>query len=834
MINKVLLELVIKFDLENHIFLIEKESIDDDVVKILNPYKQIMIDSNYDIRLCSNDSIVYYNANVESMFRERYRLREYKFFDLHFMYIKYLIDTIFSFDFQLICKNVKREYVKVFFDNNKIKSVILHSLDNESGLFYKEFSNDLYCKVAKDISKQNVITLVLDYGGMTVEYDIEVRILFYILFYHTIMNKVWRANCIYSRENVLFQESMVEEIKLLDRGMTSIVFEEKGKYVGSKYLCDYVQYFPAIVPVHYDYIEQTDDKSMLENAAFKMIQYYNESLPFLLDGRVSGYIIKRDESRFNVPMRWDIIDVEEVCKLLDSYERIIISSDDDELLEFYSILSKQRQVEFLNVENFSDILNGKIDLIITKTDIWRNVPVQSIHIKQLYINVYCMQLRQFFTKKEINYLFYCIPDSNRIFNHRKRVAPESKQHVNNIMEEGGTFTVADGEIDGCIYYNGRRRTTDVPVLWDRTIYFYGPCISIGVFAEDSKTIESFLQRKLNKNGLQYRCVNVPAPLLLNPYDTAINTLHKIGKGKYRKGDVVIHFGRNNLEWYGLISGNMTRHDLSEVFNQEENLRKKIFIGHMAAHVNYEGYEAVSDYIFNDIRKLPSVCKQKSEYCQFHRESFEQQKPELEKYIQYLRKNKFNVEPNSVVGAVAVNANPFTRGHAYLIDEARKKSDYLYVFVAEEDLSDFSFEVRFELVKRYCQQFENVKVLPSGKFFASTISFGDYFNRDALKTVTIDATLDCNIFAKIIAKELDIEFRMLGEEKYDDVTRQYNDFVNEILTQNGVKVIIIPRLTIDGVPVSAKRVREHIRTKNYDALKQEVPNSTYEYFAQASI
>ena len=127
--------------------------------------------------------------------------------------------------------------------------------------------------------------------------------------------------------------------------------------------------------------------------------------------------------------------------------------------------------------------------------------------------------------------------------------------------------------------------------------FFGPCISIGIFAKDENTIESHLQRKLNSAGLPFRVINIPTPLLLNPFDSAINTLHKIGMEKYRKGDVVIHFGRDSLEWGGIIKKNEKKHDLTNLFNTPENIPKKCFIGHMGAHMNSVGYQVIAEYIF---------------------------------------------------------------------------------------------------------------------------------------------------------------------------------------------------------------------------------------------
>ena len=835
MIEKVLQKLISENNLKGKTLLLDDGLESERLIKCICPSRVFKFPHELD-SMNQEEKFIFYKKNEETLFIDRTKMSRFgsqQYFDLYFEYINYLIENVLYVDKKTIYKNVKREFVKKFFDENNVKKIIIPNLNDEVGMFYKSFACDLNCEIMLADNSEN-ISMLLEYDNQLINYNMGVRQLFNILFYQTVMNKIWRSSCVHTRENVLEKESLFNEIKLLDKGFTSIFYENNGSYIGGKYLKDYISFFPADVPLYSDTIDFSDDDSMLESAAFKMLSFYNESMPFIKEKRVYGFVKKRDESRFSVKLQWNLIQRSKLSYLLEDYQRIVISSDDDELLELYNVLSTIRPVEILNEDNFYDVLNGKVDLIISKIGIWENVPTEWIHLKHLYINAYCLELKDFFDKNNINYLYYCIPDANRIVNHRKRVALESKQHVNNIIDDGGTYTVADGEINGCNYYHGRRRTTDVPMLWDKTIYFYGPCISIGVFALDYQTIESCLQRKMNSAEVPYRCVNIPAPLLLNPYDSAINTLHKIGKGKYREGDVVIHFGRNNLEWFGLSKTNIDRHDLSLVFNMPNNLQCKCFIGHMAAHVNSSGYKMVADYIWEEIKNIPPSKNIKSKYYQFHSETLEQQRPELNRYIKYLNENKFNVVDNEIIGSVAVNANPFTLGHAYLIDEARKRADYLYVFVAEEDLSDFSFETRYELVQKYCKQYDNVRVFPSGKFFASTLTFGDYFNRDALKEVLIDATLDCNIFSKIIAKELRINFRMLGEEKQDDITRQYNDYVKEILTKNGIEVIIIPRLEVNGGAVSAKSVREHIRKKEYDLLKNEVPVPTYEFIIKNDI
>lgn len=46
----------------------------------------------------------------------------------------------------------------------------------------------------------------------------------------------------------------------------------------------------------------------------------------------------------------------------------------------------------------------------------------------------------------------------------------------------------------------------------------------------------------------------------------------------------------------------------------------------------------------------------------------------------------------------MNANPFTNGHRYLVEQAAKENDLVYVFVVNTDLSLFKTSERFELVK----------------------------------------------------------------------------------------------------------------------------------------
>ena len=60
-----------------------------------------------------------------------------------------------------------------------------------------------------------------------------------------------------------------------------------------------------------------------------------------------------------------------------------------------------------------------------------------------------------------------------------------------------------------------------------------------------------------------------------------------------------------------------------------------------------------------------------------------------------------------VGAIVMNANPFTLGHQYLVENAAKQCGQVYVFVLSEDKSEFSAKDRLEMVKRGTRDLKNV-------------------------------------------------------------------------------------------------------------------------------
>ena len=179
----------------------------------------------------------------------------------------------------------------------------------------------------------------------------------------------------------------------------------------------------------------------------------------------------------------------------------------------------------------------------------------------------------------------------------------------------------------------------------------------------------------------------------------------------------------------------------------------------------------------------------------------------------------------VNGAIVMNANPFSLGHRFLIEEAAKRCDCLHVFVVEEDRSVFPFRVRKTLVEEGTADLGNVKILDGGEYIISSSTFPSYFLKEYSEATRVHAELDLDLFARVIAPSAGITKRFVGEEPTDRVTAEYNAVMKEMLPRFGIEPIVIPRLAVDGEPVSASRVRKLFAEGKIEELRCLVPETT---------
>lgn len=371
--------------------------------------------------------------------------------------------------------------------------------------------------------------------------------------------------------------------------------------------------------------------------------------------------------------------------------------------------------------------------------------------------------------------------------------------------------------------NGKRMTVNQPEDYRNKIYFFGSCHHYGIYAPFDKTIESYLQKLMNENNLPYRVEN-EGQHYMHRYQDIFYNLNKISPAS----DDIFFVWIDNL-----AAINLPFFDVSNAFDPPHDY-KKLFPD--PYHVNELGYKIlaekyfaflVQNNFFRDIEfNYPPPSQPVHRYGVPPQFEFGGVKnffnTELETYKQSLRAKRLSI------GALVMNCNPFTLGHLHLVEYSAAQVARLYIFVVEEDKSEFPFEDRIELVRQGVKNFSNVEVLPSGKFIISQQTFSGYFNKAELQDVQVDSSKDVEIFAKEIAPTLGITIRFAGEEPTDNVTRQYNETMKKILPRHGVEFREIPRKTFDGEPISASKVREALKRGDFDKIKNLVPDTTLLY------
>lgn len=181
-----------------------------------------------------------------------------------------------------------------------------------------------------------------------------------------------------------------------------------------------------------------------------------------------------------------------------------------------------------------------------------------------------------------------------------------------------------------------------------------------------------------------------------------------------------------------------------------------------------------------------------------------------------------------VGAIVMNANPFTFGHQYLAETAASQCDHLYIFVLSEDKSAFSTVDRMAMVKAGTAHIKNVTVLPTGPYLISEATFPKYFLKDKETAQRAHYELDLAVFTRWFVPHFGITHRFAGTEPTCVVTAGYNEAMAEILPEAGVEFCRIKRREMEGAAISASIVRAE---NSLDALKKLVPESTWRYMIE---
>ena len=176
------------------------------------------------------------------------------------------------------------------------------------------------------------------------------------------------------------------------------------------------------------------------------------------------------------------------------------------------------------------------------------------------------------------------------------------------------------------------------------------------------------------------------------------------------------------------------------------------------------------------------------------------------------------------GVVVMNCNPFTLGHRYLIEQAAKQVERLFVMVVREDCSLFAYAERKAMVEQGVAHLENVTVIDGSEYAISQATFPTYFLKRLDDAADTQMLLDLDLFRRHIAPALGATVRFVGTEPTDRLTRRYNELMHEVLAD----VRETARLEKKGNAVSASRVRKAMEQGDMSTIRQLVPPTTLPY------
>ena len=198
---------------------------------------------------------------------------------------------------------------------------------------------------------------------------------------------------------------------------------------------------------------------------------------------------------------------------------------------------------------------------------------------------------------------------------------------------------------------------------------------------------------------------------------------------------------------------------------------------------------------------------------------------LEEYCDYLRGHRAS-------GVIVMNANPFTLGHRYLVEQASlsfrapEGRRNLTIIPVKEDASRFPYSERFEMIRTGCGGLADV--VEGSDYQISAATFPTYFLKNLSDAAETQMRLDIDLFGRHIAPALGAHVRFVGTEPADPLTARYNALMKELLLKYGVEVVEISRLTDPESPVTATRVRSLLDAGLFKAASALTPESTWPY------
>ena len=334
---------------------------------------------------------------------------------------------------------------------------------------------------------------------------------------------------------------------------------------------------------------------------------------------------------------------------------------------------------------------------------------------------------------------------------------------------------------------GERVTVGQPEDYERTVFFYGPCLMIGAFVGDEYTVESNLQRMLNERGYKVRVVNCGC------WGGNVATIGRMATTLARKGDIMVvlleetDVDDDGIERFQLWPA-LEKHDVPSRWLLES-------IYHVNHHVSRIYAEELFEQLFGNGR---THVEPGTDYIALDLDLVD--KFFIKKYLDGVK-----LDGLGKVACCAINGCPFTYGHLHLIETASREMDHVYILSIMEDSSIFSFSERYAMAVDAVAHLDNVTVLPSGLFIGNSANFPAYYAKMYMGDTAEQARSHVNTYASV-AKLLRVTHRYVGQEIHDPVSEEINKACLEILPQHGIETVVLDRFSIDGTVVTGSLVR----------------------------
>ena len=267
----------------------------------------------------------------------------------------------------------------------------------------------------------------------------------------------------------------------------------------------------------------------------------------------------------------------------------------------------------------------------------------------------------------------------------------------------------------------------------------------------------------------------------------------------------------------------------------------VIVSHLIAKANAEGCQCVKLYTKPDNRQLFESLSFRLIAESPNAILMETGVGGIEKYSEELRvkseelgvkseelKNDESVVSNArkPIGVIVMNANPFTLGHRFLVEQSSELVERLYVVVVREDCSMFSYNERKAMVSQGVRDIGNVVVVDGSDYAVSAATFPTYFLKQLSDATDTQIILDLDLYRRRIATALGATIRFFGSEPTDPLTRRYNELMHQQLGEEHVHEI--QRKQQEGSAISASRVRKAMmKGCLWDAI-QLVPPTTIPY------